>query len=469
MEIRDNPVRYPVSRLASALPAMPGRDYEGLREDIRENGQKDPIAVLDNEILDGRHRLRACDELGIEPRYEFLPADTDPLKYILSKNRHRRNLNPSQSAIAAVRIYVLSTGGSQEDGGDQVDAGSEFAKLQIGPLSQVEAAALFGVRQRTFSHAVNLLGSTPIESLLLAVEQGHIAVSDAVKVVDEPNEVQEAAVAKVLQGAARTVNGAVNRIHREGNRGVEDERPSLESWLAPKGYATLHNCGISGLFPLVDRESVDTIIGHVPVGDGAAKVLRQLRNFLAHALKDDGLAVLLCRGRDLPEAFRRLLPNKNIEFLCEFDYRVDLPARPLGGRHGIAQRRMPLLVFGKSGSSLREGDDVLQLPPVADETGEVRIGERHAAGSELVIRRFAVPGGLVCDPLLMGGAHIALAAIRHGCRFVGSCLDQKRFEYVRDRIARERGERIEEGDGNQKPVESTRNPVSGRRQLSLDC
>ena len=43
MEIRDNPVRYPVSRLASALPAMPGRDYEGLREDIRENGQKDPM------------------------------------------------------------------------------------------------------------------------------------------------------------------------------------------------------------------------------------------------------------------------------------------------------------------------------------------------------------------------------------------------------------------------------------------
>ena len=110
METRDNPVGYPVSRLASALPAMPGLDYEGLKEDIRQNGQREPIAVLDNEIVDGRHRLRACEELGIEPRYEFLPADTDPLKYILSKNRHRRHLNPSQSAIAAVRIYVLSTG-----------------------------------------------------------------------------------------------------------------------------------------------------------------------------------------------------------------------------------------------------------------------------------------------------------------------------------------------------------------------
>ena len=86
-------------------------------------------------------------------------------------------------------------------------------------MSQVEAAALFGVRQRTFSHAVNLLGSTPTESLLLAVEQGHIAVSDAVKVVDEPNEVQEAAVAKVLQGAARTVNGAVNREGKQRGRG----------------------------------------------------------------------------------------------------------------------------------------------------------------------------------------------------------------------------------------------------------
>ena len=172
MDTRDTSVKYPVSRLVLAFPAMPDREYRALREDIRETGQQRPIAVLHGEILDGRHRLKACDELGIEPKYVFLPPETDPLKYNLSDNRHRRHLNASQSAIAAARVYLLS----QQDSMDEGDTSSESAKLQIRPLTQDEAATMFGVRQRTFSHAVALLTSAPTESLVEAVEQGHIAV-----------------------------------------------------------------------------------------------------------------------------------------------------------------------------------------------------------------------------------------------------------------------------------------------------
>ena len=437
MDTQDTSVRYPVSRLALALPAMPDREYQALREDIRENGQQRPIAVLHGEILDGRHRLKACDELGIEPKYVFLPPETDPLKYCLSENRHRRHLNASQSAIAAARAYLLS----QQDSVDEGDTSPESAKLQIGPLTQVEAATMFGVRQRTFSHAISLLTSAPTESLVQAVEQGHITVSDAAKVIDQPEDVVEAAVELVSAGACRTVVRAVKQVVMERTKRVEAENQRLESWLSPRGTATLCNCGISDLISRVDRESVDTIIGHVPQGDGAAKTLRGLQDFIAHALKDYGLAVLLCRTNDLPEAFRHLR-HKDFGFVCEFDYRIDLPARPLGEGHEIALRRMPLLVFGKSKSALGEGDDVIQLPPVNDGSAEVRISERHAAGAELITVRFAVSGGLVCDPLLIGGANTALAAIRYGSRFVGGCPDQQRFEYVRNRIASECGREV---------------------------
>ena len=297
---------------------------------------------------------------------------------------------------------------------------------------------MFGVRQRTFSQAISLLTGIPTESLVMAVEQGHIAVSDAVRVAGEPGDAQEAAVELVLHGGARTVNAAVNLIRREKDKEGEPEPPDLESWSSPDGNATLYNCDISRLLSVVDRESVAVIIGHVPHGEGAAKTLRELRDFTVHALKDTGLAVLLCHTQDLPEAFRHLR-HKEIEYLCEMDYRLDHPARPLGGRHGIVLRRMPLLVFGKSMSTLDGDDDVLQLPPLTDASTEVRLGERHAAGSELIVRRFAVSGGLVCDPLLMGGANNALAAVRNGCRFVGCCQDRGRFEYVRDLLAPEYG------------------------------
>ena len=111
--------------------------------------------------------------------------------------------------------------------------------------------------------------------------------------------------------------------------------------------------------------------------------------------------ILLSNSTLLPEVFRHL-PGKGIELICEMDYRIDLPTRPLGGQHRIALRRSPLLVFGKTNCILGDGDDVIQLPAVTDPSAEIRLAERYAVGAEPVIRRFAVSGGLVCNPLLLG-------------------------------------------------------------------
>src|SRR3977135_224897 len=51
-------------QLATLFPDLSGRDYHALREDIRQHGVKVPILVHGGEILDGRHRYRACRELG---------------------------------------------------------------------------------------------------------------------------------------------------------------------------------------------------------------------------------------------------------------------------------------------------------------------------------------------------------------------------------------------------------------------
>lgn len=55
--------------IAALLPDMSGEEYGALRDDIRANGLLVPITTHDGQVLDGRHRLRACRELGIEPRH----------------------------------------------------------------------------------------------------------------------------------------------------------------------------------------------------------------------------------------------------------------------------------------------------------------------------------------------------------------------------------------------------------------
>ena len=441
-----------------------------MKADIWENGQRDPISILDGEIVDGRHRERACLELDLEPKYEFLPGDTDPLKFIVSRHRHRRNMNTSQAALAAARIYLLSQRDSHQDGDDGGPKDSESAKLQIAPLTQAEAAAFFGVKMRAFSDAVKLLTTECAESQVMAVDQGHVAVSDAVKVIGEPHEVQEAAVKMVLEGATRTVKSAANRIQREKDNKdnkVEPGVSSAEFWVSPNGRAALHNLPVSSLISLVEKGSVDTIIGLVPQGDDAGRTLTELRDFAAHALHEDGLVILLCRTRDLPVAFRHLL-GRDIQFLCELDYRIDIPTRALGGGHEMTLSRMPLLVFGKAKSVLDEGNDVIQLPPVDDASTEVRLGERHAAGADMIIRRFAVSGGLVCDPLLLGGANYALAAVRNGYRILGATVEQSRFEHVRGRLAREYEGQAQVGGSEQKNGEDKLNADSSGQQLLLE-
>jgi ParB-like chromosome segregation protein Spo0J len=51
--------------LAELFPPMSDDDYRALKADIARRGQLNPITVQHDQVLDGRHRWRACCELGI--------------------------------------------------------------------------------------------------------------------------------------------------------------------------------------------------------------------------------------------------------------------------------------------------------------------------------------------------------------------------------------------------------------------
>ncbi len=87
---------YEIHPAADIFPMMTEEEYTGLRDDIREHGQRDNGIICDGKILDGRNRYRACQEMGIEFQYYELEPDDDPISYVLSVNLHRRNLTRKQ-------------------------------------------------------------------------------------------------------------------------------------------------------------------------------------------------------------------------------------------------------------------------------------------------------------------------------------------------------------------------------------
>lgn len=91
-----------VHPFADAFPYVSEEETLELAQDIEANGLHHPIVLFENEILDGRNRLRALAKTNLTsvPVEEYL--GDDPVGYIISLNLLRRQLSTGQKAVLAL-------------------------------------------------------------------------------------------------------------------------------------------------------------------------------------------------------------------------------------------------------------------------------------------------------------------------------------------------------------------------------
>lgn len=151
---------------AELFPLMEGEDFAGLMADIKAHGQRDPIVVHEHQILDGRNRYRACQELRIKAKLAEWDEEGDAVEYVVSKNLHRRHLSDSQRALVSAKLKTWSLGENQHSG-----EGLRNCRPYTGP----EAAKLLNVGTTTFYEAKKVLAEgTPEE--IRAIESGEMSV-----------------------------------------------------------------------------------------------------------------------------------------------------------------------------------------------------------------------------------------------------------------------------------------------------
>lgn len=98
---------YTIHPVAQLFPWMTDKEFGELKISISRNGQLQPIVANGNEILDGRCRLRACKELGLEPKfmqYSELGLKIHPAAWAFTTNLRRRNLTADQK-LAVFSAY----------------------------------------------------------------------------------------------------------------------------------------------------------------------------------------------------------------------------------------------------------------------------------------------------------------------------------------------------------------------------
>ena len=206
--------QYPFSSLALAFPDMSEPKFAALVGSIRERGLLEPITVWRGEIIDGRHRYRACIEAGVEPRYQHLDDAIDPRMFVIDKNAHRRDsMGTGQRAIAAWKLSRWSRPGGDRRSDGYRRGVDPFANLQNGP-DRKAAAELFHVSPRLIGYVSKILSedSPATPEVRKAVEGGEIKVSDAARIIAQPAEVQREALEGVRSRRFRTADAAVKSI-----------------------------------------------------------------------------------------------------------------------------------------------------------------------------------------------------------------------------------------------------------------
>lgn len=193
---------YPLHPAAELFPVMDEAAFAALVADIAAHGQREPILILDGQVIDGRHRLRACEQLGLEPLVRQVSADDgDPFGLVVSLNLHRRHLTESQRAMVAARLETLSHG-------QRADALRD-ANLHV--CSRGHAAQALSVSGRSVAHAakVQTLG---VEELVRAVDHGDLSVSMAANLARLPADTQREVLTKTpeeIRAIAREVKARI--------------------------------------------------------------------------------------------------------------------------------------------------------------------------------------------------------------------------------------------------------------------
>ena len=216
------------------LQCLSREKYESLRQSIKQNGLWVPIVVnKDGVILDGHHRYKACQELGIEPTIVTKEFDgkLEEQLFVIDSNLKRRQLNHYQSIKLALKSKPIFEQNAKKNRKSNLkqNASSPSAKhLAVGRVYD-QIAKLAGVSHETV-RKVDLIEQdqqkqAPRKPLLISsvigdLESGDISINSAYN---------------ALQDAKRQDWGLAYRI-KKGN----EERDRILRGEKPPDYKKLY-------------------------------------------------------------------------------------------------------------------------------------------------------------------------------------------------------------------------------------
>lgn len=195
-------MNYEFHEVANIFPMMSETEFSGLVEDIRKNGQREPIWLHQEKIVDGRNRYNACSEIGVEPVVDKWDGKGSLVDFVMSMNFHRRQLSTSQRAMVGAKIsHIFKEDAKRRSLANQ---NNNTAKQTVSKetvceqgRSSAKAAKMVGVSQGSVDRAISVINNA-IPEVVEAVKSGQVTVTKADTIAKLPKESQPEILKKVI-------------------------------------------------------------------------------------------------------------------------------------------------------------------------------------------------------------------------------------------------------------------------------
>lgn len=413
-------------------------EYEALKASIAEHGLLSPITKDQNGVvLDGNHRLRACRELGVQPRYEIVACDDDDDRYVRAvvMNLLRRHLTHEQKAAKVAELR-----------------GRGWTYQQIA----VETGMSYGTVQGLVTRSEDVINFDNVETKSDEKPRTVIDSRGRVQPARKPRPQPAIVQAKNDREAARaehafatvgaTIEGTVaasDIIRAEKHHRREEQKREQAARVAEVMPERPQVTLASWADWLPTQPPCDLLLTDPPYSTDVDDIEGFARAWLPIALdkvKPTGRAYV-CTGA-YPDELATYLAIKPPEHLTlanvlVWTYRNTLGPKPT---HDYKLNWQAILYYRGADAPPLDCPEMIEQFTVQDiNAPDGRIGDRWHAWqkpdllAERIVRHSTRPGQSVLDPFTCTGTFL-LAAARLGRRAAGCDIDPKNLA-----IAEERG------------------------------